>query len=79
MDRSQWQSVVTLGGSFRASTCHNCIVSGGHLSVICDYIVESEKQRHASHKSTVATVAVQTALGNILVHPHNTFKPKVFL
>jgi len=54
-------------------------VSGGHLSVICDYIVESEKQRHASHKSTVATVAVQTALGNILVHPHNTFKPKVFL
>jgi len=78
MDRSQWQSVVTLGGSFRAPTCHNCIVYGGHLSVICDYIVESEKQRHASHKSTVATVAEQTALGNILVYRHSTYKTLLF-
>jgi len=52
-------------------------VSGGHLSVICDYIVESEKQRHASHKSTVATVAERSALGNIIVHPHNTYKTLV--
>jgi len=53
-------------------------VSGGHLSVICDYIVESEKQRHASHKSTVATVAEQTALGNILVYRHSTYKTLLF-